>query len=40
MAFTYQVAVFWALGLTWVGWLMAHFLFALHWSALQYVDHA
>ena len=39
-AFLYQVAVFWTLGLHWLGWLAAHYLFALHWSALQYVDHA
>ena len=40
LAFAYQAAVFWALDLTWQGWLAAYYLFALHWSALQYVDHA
>jgi fatty acid desaturase len=39
-AFGYQTVQFWALGLTWKGWLLAHWLFAMHWSALQYVDHA
>jgi len=39
-AFGYQVALWWALGLDWRGWLLAHWLFAMHWSALQYVDHA
>jgi fatty acid desaturase len=36
----YQVAIFLVLGLTWKGWLLCHFAFALHWSALQYVNHA
>lgn len=40
LAFGYQGALWWALDLTWQGWLLAHWLFALHWSALQYVDHA
>lgn len=40
LAFGYQALLFWGLGLTWQGWLVAHWLFALHWSALQYVDHA
>lgn len=39
-AFGYQAAVFLLLGLNWKGWLLAHWLFAMHWSALQYVDHA
>lgn len=39
-AFAYQALIWWALGLTWQGWLLAHWLFAMHWSALQYVDHA
>ena len=39
-AFAYQVAVFKLLGLSWPGWLLAHWFFALHWSVLQYVDHA
>jgi fatty acid desaturase len=39
-AFGYQAMLWWALGLNWGGWLLAHWLFAMHWSALQYVDHA
>jgi fatty acid desaturase len=39
-AFGYQAALFIALGLNWKGWLLAHWLFSMHWSALQYVDHA
>jgi fatty acid desaturase len=39
-AFGYQGALWWVLGFSWQGWLLAHWLFALHWSALQYVDHA
>jgi fatty acid desaturase len=39
-AFLYQAALWWALGLTWQGWLLCHWFFAAHWSALQYVDHA
>lgn len=40
LAFAYQSALWWALDLHWQGWLLAHWLFALHWSSLQYVDHA
>jgi len=39
-AFGYQALLWWALDLRWQGWLLAHWLFAMHWSALQYVDHA
>ena len=39
-ALVYQVAVFILLDLNWFGWLLCHYFFALHWSALQYVDHA
>jgi len=39
-AFGYQVALWFLLDLNWRGWLLAHWLFAMHWSALQYVDHA
>lgn len=39
-AFAYQAALWYVLGLAWQGWLLAHWLFAVHWSALQYVDHA
>ncbi len=37
---TYQAAIWWLLDLSWQGWLLCHWAFALHWSALQYVDHA
>jgi fatty acid desaturase len=40
LAFAYQAAMWWSLDLNWRGWLLAHWLFALHWSSLQYVDHA
>lgn len=39
-AFAYQALLWWALDFRWQGWLFAHWLFAMHWSALQYVDHA
>ena len=39
-AFAYQAAIWWAFDFRWQPWLLAHWLFALHWSALQYVDHA
>ncbi len=39
-ALGYQVALWRLLHLEWRGWLLAHWLFAMHWSALQYVDHA
>lgn len=40
LAFTYQVLVWLMLDLNWQGWLLCYWAFALHWSALQYVDHA
>jgi fatty acid desaturase len=40
LALAYQITLFFVLGLTWKGWLLCHGAFALHWSALQYVDHA
>lgn len=40
LACAYQALLWWALDLRWQGWLLAHWLFALHWSSLQYVDHA
>jgi fatty acid desaturase len=40
LALIYQVAVYRALDLNWQGCLLCHWAFALHWSALQYVDHA
>jgi fatty acid desaturase len=39
-AFGYQAGLWWILDLSWQGWLLSHFLFALHWSSFQYVDHA
>ncbi|HLG56375.1 MAG TPA: fatty acid desaturase [Vicinamibacterales bacterium] len=39
-AFAYQGVLWWALDLTWQGWLLSYWMFALHWSALQYADHA
>ena len=39
-ALGYQAGVWYLLDLNWQGWLLCHGLFALHWSALQYVDHA
>ena len=40
LAFAYQAVTWWVLDLGWQSWLFAHWLFALHWSSLQYVDHA
>lgn len=40
LALMYQIALCYFLGLSWQGWLLCHWFFALHWSALQYVDHA
>lgn len=40
LAFAYQAFLWWACDLSWQGWLLTHWLFALHWSSLQYVDHA
>lgn len=40
LAFSYQVVLWVLLDLTWQGWLLCYWAFALHWSALQYVDHA
>jgi fatty acid desaturase len=39
-AFGYQLALWQVLDLTWQGWALSYFLFALHWSSFQYVDHA
>jgi len=39
-ALVYQVVIYIALDLNWQGWLLCHWMFALYWSALQYVDHA
>jgi fatty acid desaturase len=40
LALMYQLTLWWLLELSWQGWLMCYWAFALHWSALQYVDHA
>ncbi|HKI62816.1 MAG TPA: fatty acid desaturase [Mariprofundaceae bacterium] len=40
LVWLYQAGLWWWLDLTWQGWLLCYWLFALHWSALQYVDHA
>ncbi len=40
LAVLYQGSLWWVLDLDWQGWLLCHWAFALHWSALQYVDHA
>ncbi len=39
-ALLYQIMLWYVLDLSWQGWLLCHWFFALHWSALQYVDHA
>lgn len=39
-ALAYQALLWQLLGLNLGGWLLCHWFFALHWSALQYVDHA
>jgi fatty acid desaturase len=39
-AYAYQLAIFYLLDLNAPGWILAHWFFALYWSALQYVDHA
>lgn len=40
LAFGYQVLIFWLLDLTILGYLLCMYGFALHWSVLQYADHA
>ena len=40
LVFVYQAILWWLLDITWQGWLLCYWFFALHWSALQYVDHA
>ncbi|MCP5821147.1 fatty acid desaturase, partial [Klebsiella pneumoniae] len=39
-AFLWQALLFWALDLSAAGYLVCLWAFALHWSALQYADHA
>jgi fatty acid desaturase len=40
LAVCYQVLLWWLLDLSWQGWLLCYWAFALHWSALQNVIHA
>lgn len=40
LAFAYQFAVFFVLDLDLSGFALCNFAFGLHWSALQYADHA
>jgi fatty acid desaturase len=42
IAFTvaFQIALWHALGLDWIGWLACYWAFGLNWSSLQYTDHA
>ena len=35
-----QATLFWALDLTWQGWLVCYWAFGLNWSSVQYSDHA
>ena len=39
-AIALQVALFFALDLSWQGWLACYAAFGLNWSSLQYADHA
>ena len=39
-ALFFQIVLWYALDLNWQGALLSYWFFALHWSALQYVDHA
>jgi fatty acid desaturase len=39
-AFAFQAGLFWALDLSFAGWLACYAAFALQWSSLQYADHA
>jgi fatty acid desaturase len=41
-AFTFalQAMLWWALGLSFIGWLACYWAFGLNWSSLQYTDHA
>ena len=38
--FAFQIALWHALDLDWVGWLACYWAFGLNWSSLQYTDHA
>jgi fatty acid desaturase len=39
-SFAFQGVLFWALDLTFAGWLACYAAFAFQWSGLQYADHA
>jgi len=39
-SFAFQVALFVVLDLSFLGWALCYAAFALHWSGLQYADHA
>jgi len=39
-ALVYQLGIWVMLDLNWQGWLLCYGFFALHWSVLQYADHA
>jgi fatty acid desaturase len=39
-SFAFQGLLFLALDLSWTGWALCYAAFALHWSGLQYADHA
>lgn len=39
-SFAVQAGLFIVLDLNWQGWLLCYLLFGLHWSSLQYADHA
>ena len=39
-SFAFQFALFFALDLSLIGWALCYAAFAVHWSGLQYADHA
>jgi len=39
-SFAFQVLLFFALDLSFIGWALCYAAFAIHWSGLQYADHA
>jgi fatty acid desaturase len=39
-SFAFQAALFLALDLSFTGWVLCYAAFAVHWSGLQYADHA
>jgi fatty acid desaturase len=39
-SYAFQVLLFFALDLTFTGWALCYAAFAVHWSGLQYADHA